>query len=455
VNVTERLARFLAETESAPDEALEAARRAVLDTLGVAIAGSREESARIAAALAVERGGREEATLLGRDERLPAPAAAFVNGVAGHALDFDDVSAPMRGHPSVVLLPAVLALGEASGSSGRDLLTAFVLGFEVQAKLGRAIGERHYERGWHATSTFGTIGAAAACARLLRLDAAATQSALGVAASMAAGHQRNFGSMTKHLHAGNAARSGLEAAQLAGRGFTADPAALEGPGGFLALMGDGPADLAPFETLGDPFEVTSSGVGVKLYPCCYATHRALNAALELRERHAIDPAAIDRVRVEVARGGLLPLRSDVPNTGLEGKFSMEYCLAAAFLDGAVGLASFADEAVLRPAARELMSRVETSEGEEPGEFPIGGYADVRIALRDGTEHGRRVDVALGDPARPVSYEQLVAKFRDCCQGVLSPEAVDRALAAIERLADLPDVRELTAALAPAGAVHSP
>ena len=455
MNLTERLARFVAESESVPDDALEAARRAVLDTLGVAVAGSREESARIAAALALEAGGREEATLLGHDERVPAAAAALTNGVAAHALDFDDVSAPMRGHPSVVLLPALLGLGEASASPGRDVLTAFGLGFEVQAKLGRAIGERHYERGWHATSTFGTIGAAAACARLQRLDAAATRAALGIAASMAAGLQRNFGSMTKHLHAGNAARSGLEAAQLAARGFTADAAAIEGPAGFLALMGDGPADLASLDAPGDPFEITSSGVGVKLYPCCYATHRALDAALDLRERHAIDPAAVRRLRVEVARGGLLPLRSEPPTTGLQGKFSMEYCLAAALLDGAVGLATFTDDAVRRPAARDLMSKVETVEGEAPAEFPIGGYADLRVTLSDGTEHAHRVDVALGDPARPVSYERLVAKFRDCCDGVLPAGATDRTLAALDRLADLPDIRELTAALAATGAVRSP
>lgn len=455
MNVTERLARFVAETEPVPDGALEAARRAVLDTLGVALAGSREESARIAATLALERGGREEATLLGRDERVPAASAALVNGVAAHALDFDDVSQPMRGHPSVVLLPALLALSESQGRSGRDLLTAFVLGFEVQAKLGRAIGERHYQRGWHATSTLGTLGAATACARLLRLEAAKAGAAIGIAASMAAGLQRNFGSMTKHLHAGNAARSGLEAAQLASRGFTADAAALDGAGGFLALMGDGPADLSTFDALGDPFEITSPGVGVKLYSCCYATHRALDAALELRERHAIDSAAVDRVRVEVVRGGLLPLRGQSPATGLEGKFSMEYCLAAALLDGAVGLATFTDDAVNRPAARDLMSKVETCEGAESGEFPIGGYADVRIALKDGTAHRQRVEVALGDPARPVPYERLVAKFRDCCEGVLSPESAEAALAVLERLVDLLDVRELTAALAPAGDVRSP
>lgn len=449
MNVSERLARFVAETDSVSDDAIEAAKRAVLDTLGVALAGSREGSARIAAAIAAERGGREEATVIGHGFRAPAGEAAFVNGIAAHALDFDDVSLPMRGHPSVPLLPAVLALGEKSGASGRGLLSAFVLGFEVQARLGRAIGEAHYAAGWHATSTFGALGAAAASACLLRLDAAKTQTALGIAASLAAGLQANFGSMTKHLHVGHAARSGLEAAELAARGFSADAGALDA---FLRLMSAGvEPDLSPFGSLGDPWEIVSSGVAVKLYPCCYATHRALDAALELRQRHALDPA-IQSVAVEVNRGGLLPLRDQPPATGLEAKFSMEYCLAAALADGSVGLASFSDEAVARPAVRDVMSKVVVTESAEPGDFPIGGYAEARIALSDGAEHRLRVDTPRGDPSRPLSWDELAVKFRDCAALALPGDDVERTLAIVERLEDLPDVVELTSVVSaePAG-----
>ncbi len=447
VNVSEHLARFVAEAESAPEEAIVQAKRALLDTLGVALAGSQEESARIVAEWVRERGGCEEATVLGQQFRAPAAEAALVNGTAGHALDYDDVSLSMRGHPSAPLLPAVLAVAENAGCSGRDLLTAFVLGFEVEARLGRAIGEEHYALGWHATSTLGTLGGAAACARRLDLDVARTQMALGVAASLASGLQQNFGTMTKTLHAGWAARNGVVAAELAGRGFTADPRALEGESGFLrAMSGGAEVDLEPLTALGDPFEITSSGIGVKLYPCCYAVHRSLDAALDLSAQHGIDPDSIARVQVEVSRGALLPLRADPPATGLEGKFSLQYCLAAALADGRVGLASFTDEAVRRPAVRELMAKVEAREGAEPGAFPIGGHAEVRIALKDGSEHSLRVDTPRGDPSRPLSWDELAEKFRDCAGTVLPTEAVERTLRLVERLEELPEAERLTETL---------
>jgi 2-methylcitrate dehydratase PrpD len=187
-------------------------------------------------------------------------------------------------------------------------------------------------------------------------------------------------------------------------------------------------------------------VGVKLYPCCYATHRAIDAVLGLRAEHGVDPASVAEVHVEVNRGGLLPLRTTAPATGLEGKFSLGYCLAAALLDGAVGLPSFTDEAVRRPAVCELMSRVTASEGAEAGEFPIGGYAEVLIVLRDGGEYGTRVDVPRGDPSRPLSWEELAAKFRDCAATVLPAVQVDAAIRLAEGLDGLEDVRRLTEAL---------
>ena len=466
MDASERLARFVVETESVPEDAIAQAKRALLDTLGVTLAGSREESARIVADWVREQGGRAEVAVLGRSFRAPAADAALANGAAAHALDFDDVSLPMRGHPSAPLLPAALAVAEKASRSGRDLLTAFVLGFEVETSLGRAIGEAHYALGWHATSTLGTLGAAAACARLLHLDAARTQMAFGIAASLASGLQQNFGTMTKPLHAGWAARNGVGAAELAARGFTADRRALEGesgqtparPGGFLrAMSGGAEPDLESIASLGRPYQITSSGFGVKLYPCCYAVHRSLDAVLEMKARHRIDPAGIEAIRVEVSRGSLMPLRGDSPATGLEGKFSLEYCLAAALLDGHVMLTTFTDEAVHRPAVRELMAKIEVSEGpdESGGTFPIGGYAEVRIVLRGGEEQFLRVDTPRGDPSRPLSWEELTEKFRDCAQGVLPGEATEGAVGLIGRLEEVRDLAELTGALTGAPAEARP
>ena len=228
--MTRRLAEFVASTPSRDIEpaAREQARRAILDTLGVMLAGSREDAARITAEMVREQGGSAESTVVGHSFRAAAGEAALVNGTSAHTLDFDDVNMNMRGHPSVPLLPAVLALGEKLGSSGREVIDAFVLGFEVECRLGKVIGGEHYALGWHATSTLGTLGAGAACARLLRLDADQTQTALGIAASLASGVRQNFGTMTKPLHAGWAARNGVIAVTLSERGLTADTAALEG-----------------------------------------------------------------------------------------------------------------------------------------------------------------------------------------------------------------------------------
>lgn len=450
MNVTGALARFVADAAAGdiPEEARLQARRAVLDTLGVILAGCGEDAGRIVVGWVREQGGTAEASVLGHGFRAPAAEAALVNGTSGHALDYDDVNISLRGHPSIPLLPALLALGEKLGAPGRDLVTAFVLGFEVEAKLGRLIGGPHYALGWHATSTLGSLGAAAACAKLLALDGERTRAALGIAASLAGGVQQNFGSMTKPLHAGWAARNGVVAAALAERGLTADAQALEGPSGFLrAASGDARLDADPaLERLGDPWEIVSPGIGVKLYPCCYATHRALDAALELRQSHGIDVARIESVEVRVSRGTLLPLRREPPGTGLEGKFSLEYCLAAALLEGRVGLDSFRDEAVRRAVAADLMARVRVVEDREPAPFPIGGFAEVRLRLKDGSEHSLRVDTPRGDPQRPLTWDELAAKFRDCAGAVLPPDACERAIVTIEALEDVGDARELTAVL---------
>jgi len=457
VKITQRLADFVASAPSGdiPPPAREQARRAILDTLGVMLAGSREDASRIVAEMTRDQGVSEEATVFGHGFRLPASEAALVNGTSAHALDFDDVSMSMRGHPSVTLLPAVLALGEKLGVSGREAIDAFVLGFEVECKLGLLIGAPHYALGWHATSTFGTVGAAAACARLLRLDADRTRVALGVAASLASGIRQNFGTMTKPLHAGWAARNGVIAATLAERGFTADAEALEGESGFLrAASGGGRLNLHSLSRLGDPWEIVSPGIGVKLYPCCYATHRALDAALEIRRSESAPHYSnIGGVRVTVSRGTLMPLRTDLPSTGLEGKFSMEYCIAAALIDGRIGLSTFTDEAVQRPEVKKLMKLIAVSEERRRAQFPIGGRAVVSIDTIGKIKHTRVVESPRGDPQNPLSWEDLCEKFRDCATPILGPDAAGATIDIVADFERLSDVRELIETLAP-GPVHA-
>jgi 2-methylcitrate dehydratase PrpD len=416
--------------------------------LGVTLAGCREDASRIAAEMAREKGGVEEASVLGHRFRAPASEAALVNGTSGHALDFDDVSMSMRGHPSVPLVPAVVALGEKLESSGRDVTDAFILGFEVECKIGRLIGAPHYALGWHPTATFGTLGAAAACARLLRLDPDHIRMALGIAASLASGARRNFGSMTKPLHAGWAARNGVVAATLAGRGFTADEEALEAPDGWLsAASGGASVDPSPIERLGVPWEIVSPGIGVKLYPCCYFTHLAIDASLHIRPDIAQHIREIESVRVSVSPGTMMVLRKEPPQTGLEGKFSMEYCVATALADGEVTLDSFADEAVQCPGVSEVMNRVQVTEDGPPSNAPIGGSAVVEIAFRDREPiTSPLAEVPRGDPQNPLSWAQLADKFRACARPVLAAEQIERAMGIIQTLDDLTDIRELTGTL---------
>ncbi len=450
VDITQRLAQFVASTpsETIGAAAREQAKRALLDTLGVMLAGSREPASRIVVERVREQGGVGEATVVGAGFRAPVSQAALANGTAAHALDYDDVTANMRGHPSAPLVPALLALGEKLGLSGREVLDAYVLGFEVECKLGRAVGGPHYALGWHATSTLGTIGAAAACARLLGLDAGRTRNALGIGASLASGLQQNFGTMTKPLHAGWAAHNGVVAAQLATLGFEADAEAIEGPSGFLrAMSGGAESDLqAAVHGLGEPWEVVEPGIGVKLYPCCYATHRAIDAALQVRRHSGFDAAAIERVELHLSQGTLLPLIGRAPATGLEAKFSMEYCVASALAYGAPGLSAFTDEAAVRADVQALARRVPAIEDGPAMAYPIEGWARIVVRQTNGLAFEADMDTPRGDPQNPLTWDELAGKFRDCAGKVLSPDHVEGAIGLVRRADELADIGELIGAI---------
>ncbi|HYE93366.1 MAG TPA: MmgE/PrpD family protein [Terriglobales bacterium] len=445
--VIERLARYASGESFAklPEPAVRAARRAILDTLGVMLAGVGEDTAVRARTLLARRPGTD-ATVAGTALRASIEDAALVNGVAAHALDYDDTHGSLSGHPSVPVLPPALALAERDGLSGAALITAFVVGVEIESKLGRAVNPAHYEAGWHATSTLGVFGAAAAAGSLLGLNAEAMARALAIAASMSSGIKANFGTDCKPWHGGHAARCGLEAAQLAAAGFTGNPQVLEHGDGFGSTHGAGmkPEWELTVAGLGAPHEIVTPGIGVKRFPACASTHQSLDAVLALRERHGLKAEQI--AKVECAMGYMAPhqLIYERANTGLEGKFSMPYCVSVALLDGAVGLAQFMDERVRRADVQALMSKVRMVV--HPEQTTRDTYAtrfsEVTVTLTDGGTLVARVDQAKGAPRNPLTDAELEVKFRDAAGRVLPNDRVDALLRAVMTLETAADVRPL-------------
>lgn len=344
--------------------------------------------------------------------RANAEVAAMANGVAGHVLDYDDVSSEMRGHPSAALWPALLALGESRDVSGARLISAFIVGFELIVKLSRGMAQEHYARGWHSTSGIGTVACAVACAHLLNLQAAAIQNAIGIAVAQTAGTRQNFGSDAKSFQAGHCNGAGVRSALLAEAGFTGGHDVLSGPGGFLDLYGGSLEKLneqLQVSALGDQ-ELLLSGVEVKKYPMCYAAHRALDGMLDLRFEEGVELSDVDQVRVTNSRGGLTPLIHHRPKTGLEAKFSMQYGVLAALADGVVDFQSFTDEAVLRPEIQNLLGSVTIH---EQGDSLFPRWTELSVTLKNGRVLHQRIEHLRGSAAFPMHEHELLAKAADC------------------------------------------
>ena len=444
-----RLADFVA-SAAPPAVALTCAASAIRDTVGVTLAGAVEPAARIAQSMATEEGlGR--CVIVGTGASSSPSWAAFANGVAAHALDFDDMCFVSLAHPSCALFPAALAAAERSHASGRALLEGYVVGFEVECRLGKVMNPRHYhDRGWHCTSTIGTVGAAAAAARVLGLSPGETEHALGIAASSACGLKENLGSMVKPLHAGMAARNGVMAAILAQRGYLASERSLDGPQGFLTVMDAQQSNLDhAVAELGSHWEILTTGITVKLYPSCAATHPALDALLDLVHREGFAPADVESIEVQVDSMAPRLLIHARPSTGLEGKFSMPFCAAAAIVDRKVGIATFEPDRIQAPSIRALIPRVSMRVNPEFDTTAPLSHARVTIRLRDGRTFEQTSNGARGYPARPASEEQLRAKFSACAQRVLSSAAADRAWEALGRIDHSDDVTAFGELFAPA------
>lgn len=420
--LTQALACFVADLpkRDVPDIVQQEARRAMRDCLGAGLAGARENVANIAAQVHARTEG--ECSLWGSKDRASVGEAALINGCAAHTHALDDTHESMRGHPSVPIVPAILALGEAIDADGDSLIMAYVAGVEVAGRLGRSVNDRHSQVGWHTTCTLGAVGAAASCASLLRLNEEKTRHALGIASSMAGGLRVNFGTMTKALHAGLAAQHGVLAAQLAAGGMTASPVALEGHEGFLQLFcndGSGSASRA-LQSLGKSFEIMEPGIVYKQYPTCSLMHALIDMVLQARATGVLESAKDIELHCEISARLESVRGKDWPTTGLDAKFHVEYCVAAAAYRGTQDIQDFSDEAVKCSQVLAWADRITVSQGEG---FPVanGDYAVLSV-VRDGVEFFRHTqDKPCGHPSRPLSDIQHEKKFMHLATAVFSGE----------------------------------
>jgi 2-methylcitrate dehydratase PrpD len=456
--LTARTSDFIATAQlvDVPPGIRHLAKRSILDGLGLAIAGSRSEPARIALREVESYGTTSvDSSVLGAGVSVPARFAAFLNGLAIHADDYDDTQLAVAHdrvyglltHPTAPVLPAVLALGERDDATGSDALMAYLIGVEVATKVAEAISPRHYNEGFHSTATCGAIGAGAAAARMLGLSADDAAVTLGIAASQAGGLRENFGTMTKPFHAGRAAESGVLAASLANAGFTATSNILEAGRGFFRAAGGGYDPAMIDGVLGRPWTFESPGISIKPHPSGSLTHPAMGALLDLLNQHDIRAHEVRSVRVGTNRHMPNALIHHRPKDQLTAKFSMEFCMAILVLERRAGLAQFTDEVVNRPDVQAMIGRVEFVADPTAD---AGGFREmtsiIDIELVDGRTFHTRAEFGKGSPSNPMTDDELIDKFHGCLDWAGMPSAVGQEVAA--RVLALDDEVSLRAVLAP-------
>ena len=425
-------------TSPLPARVVARAKHATLDWLGVAIGGSADPLVQILAGDLLTDAGAGRSRLIGRSERASEAGAALINGAASHALDFDDVNARMYGHPSVAVAPAVLALAEQRNRRGRDLIEALVVGCEVACRVGDWVGESHDEKGWHATGTLGTFGAAAGAARLLGLDAEKSAMALGIAATQASGLQSMFGTMCKPLHAGRAAMNGLLAARWAACGLTSNPRALECRHGF-AHSHSTTFDSGSLFARDQRYAIEANLF--KYHAACYFTHASVEATLALRAKHRIAPNEVSRVRSRIPRIQLESCNIAVPKNGLELKFSIRHVIAMALAGVDTGNpAVYTTETAMRSDLVELRNRVQV----EPDDDETGYVADVRVELHDGRALPHFFDAGQPENDLASQWQRLVRKFRRLAEPVIGNRSVNEVVSMVSSLEDLDNVVPLVA-----------
>ncbi len=440
MGVTLELAQFVARTryEDLPVTATQMAKRCLLDWLGNALAASRDPSVNALLDVFDQMGGNPQSIVIGRGRKNTVLQAAMANGYLSHFLDFDDTHVPTILHPTSPVMPAAMALAESLGSTGKDLITAFVLGVDVATRLAIAICPSHYEAGWHVTGSVGPLGAAAAVGTLLRLDSQRLARAFGLAAVAPVGLRENFGTMGKAFHPGMAAHNGTLASMLAERGFTAAENILEGSNGYLRALSAAPNPEVLTQDLGISFLINE--VSFKPYACGVVNHPLIDGVIQLRDSHAIQPEDVAAIEARMSAVEPVPqlAANPQPDSGLSGKFSLAHCAAVALTDGAAGPAQFTDERARYPIIRDLRSRFKVQLTKEMGEHEAG----VAIILKNGHRLEVYIPHATGTPENPMSDAALETKFRRSVAGIISEEAAEKVLSLVSNLEEIKEVGEI-------------
>ena len=447
MGATETISRWIVSTdyEDIPPDAIRVANESCFDLLGVILAGSTEPVGRIISQYVADQGGAPEATVLASGQRSTLPNAALANGTLGHALDYDDFGG--FGHPTVAIFPALLALAESTGATGRDVIEAYVIGCEVGMAIQHATKYNQMQKGFHGTAVIGRLASAAACAKLLKLDQGQTTTALGIAGSMAGGLIHNFGTMTKPLHAGLTCRDGVMAAQLAQRGLSSGDQVVEHPFGFAAtVIGEGIYDLDQMaENLGNPFRIQDALI-IKKYPCCGGNHAMLDSLFSLMRQHNFTYEDVASAEVDQSYHSVVMLYQE-PENALKGKFSAKYNVAAALIDGEIGVETFRDEKIGEPAVQDIMAKVRTRvlAKAEDGSTDFLKGLPIRITLKDGRvfEHTTGRHDIVGGQLNPWGFDNIKNKFRENAGMVLDDDAVS---AAVDAWSDIPQMPDLAGAI---------
>ncbi|HJS74410.1 MAG TPA: MmgE/PrpD family protein [Vicinamibacteria bacterium] len=443
--VTRALARFVVESTASdvPESARKEATRTIVNWVGCALGGARHETVHRALEAVSELSGPRAASVLGRKDRLDILHASLLNGISSHVLDFDDTHLETIIHPAGPVAPVLLALAERRPMGGADFLHAFILGVEVECRVGLSVYPSHYDRGYHITGSAGVFGAAAAAGKVLALDETQMTWALGLAATQSAGLREMFGTMSKAFHPGRAAQNGLTAALLAAKSYTSSEASLEAPRGFAHVL-SGERDFSKLTRgLGETWEVAKNTY--KPFPCGIVIHPTIDACIQLRNEHSLAGADIERVELQVHPLVLELTGKKTPAKGLEGKFSVYHSAAVALLRGTVGQKEYSDEAVRDPEVVALRDRVVATV--EPGIREEEVRA--RVILKSGRSLEKRVEHAVGSLENPLTDRDLETKFRGQAEAVLAASAIHPLLSLCWNVASLPDAAAIAKASVPA------